>query len=247
MVWLAAAWFCCLSPAASALDVPPPPVGRVLDRVGLLSSEARAAIQNDILDFENRTSNQIAVAILPSLEGEAIEDFTIRLAESWQPGDAERDNGVILAVFSEDRRVRIEVGYGLEGALPDALAARIIRNELAPEFRAGRFELGIAKTVRAIMAATEGEYTARPRAADQEGIPIGLIIFLVILVLIMLNSRGGPRTYNKRGVFIGLPPVGRRSRGGFGGFGGGGFGGGGGGFGGFGGGGFGGGGASGGW
>lgn len=234
---------------ALALDVPPPPRGRVLDQAGLLSRSTVASLEQQIAAFEQRTSNQIAVAIFESLDGESLEDFSIRLAERWQPGQAERDNGVILVLFVKDRKARLEVGYGLEGALPDALASSIIRNVLAPEFRAGHYDTGVVKTVGAVMSATQGEYEGLPQA-EQPARKRGFSLFSLMLIVIVLMGLGrGHRGYGSRGLIYGLLLGslfgGRRG----GGWGGGGFGGGGGGFGGggFGGGGFGGGGASGGW
>jgi uncharacterized protein len=229
--------------------VPAPPPSPVYDEADLLSPEVRSTLAQEIIDFEARTSTQIAVAIFRSLEDESLEEFTIRLAERWRPGERERSNGVILAVFVEDRRARIEVGYGLEGALPDALAARIIRGELVPAFRAGRFDAGVTNTVHAIMAATKGEYTARPSGRDG-GIPMGAILaaVLILVVLTRASQRRG-RCFTSGGVGGGLPPfwlptIGRRGgarwggiggwgglgssgKGGFGGFRGGSFGGGG--------------------
>jgi uncharacterized protein len=241
-------WIGCDVTAASALDVPPPPRGRVLDQADLMSGGARADLERQILEFERQTSNQIAVGIFESLEGESLEDFTIRLAEKWQPGQADRDNGVILAIFLKDRKVRIEVGYGLEGALPDALASRIIRGVLAPEFRAGRYDQGITRSVQAIMAATQGEYEAIPAAdggGKRSGSRIGSLLFLGFIIFMLSGLGRRHRGFGGRGILAGyllgsILGGGGRGRGGFGG-GGGGFGGG------FGGGGFGGGGASGGW
>jgi uncharacterized protein len=230
---------------ATALEVPPPPGSPIYDGAQLLGDGARSSLAQEIVAFEAETSNQIAVAIFPSLDGESLEEFTVRLAERWRPGDKERSNGVILAIFVQDRRARIEVGYGLEGALPDVLAARIIRNELVPAFRAGDFDAGVTRAVRAIMAATKGEYTARSRGGNG-GIPVGAIVAIVILLIIFSRfSRQRGRGYSGRGIDAGLPPfwlptMGRRGggigglgrlggsgRSGFGGFRGGSFGGGG--------------------
>jgi len=244
-----------LAGSVSALEIPKAPEGRIHDAADLLSPATERALEDEILAFEEKTSNQIAVATFPSLEEESLEDFSIRLAEAWQPGDRERSNGVILLVFVEERRVRIEVGYGLEGALPDALAGRIIRSELAPEFRAGRTDQGIVRAVRAIIAATQGEYTAKPTAGHKvpPG-PVLIALVLFFLFMILAARSHGSREYRGRGVYVPGPFGGwTRSRGPLGGgFWGGGFGGGGGrgggfGGGGFGGGSFGGGGASGSW
>lgn len=242
---------------ARALEVPPRPAARINDAAGVLSAGERGALEQQLQAFEQATSNQIVVATFPSLESEDLDDYVVRLFKAWNLGQQGRDNGILLAVFMAEKRVRIEVGYGLEGAVPDAMASRIIRNELAPEFREGRPGNGIARAVTALMAATKGEYKGidRPQRTKDPGIPIGLIVF-IIFVIIALSSRA-----NRGHDVVMFPPATpgafprrRRARnsdwGGFGGFGGG-FGGGGGdgGFGGFSGGGgrSGGGGASGGW
>src|SRR4029434_7530579 len=98
------------------------------------------------------------VAIFPSLEGESLEDFSIRLATAWKVGRKGKDNGVLLLIFKDDRAIRIEAGYGLEGALPDAVSKSIIETKIIPEFRRGDFHAGIFSGVDAIMAATKGEY-----------------------------------------------------------------------------------------
>ncbi len=232
------------SVAAAALEVPEKPQGRVSDFAGLLSPGDRGRIESRLRAVEEAGSNQFAVAIFRSLEGESLEDFSIRLAEAWKVGHAGRDNGLLLLVFVDDRKVRIEVGYGLEGAIPDAVAGRVIRDVLAPRFREGAYAEGILAAVEALDAASRGEFQPLPDRGRGVPAPVaGLIPFLLFLVLIgVLGSL-------RRAAHFG-PRSRRMHRGGSwwvgsGGFGGG-FGGGGGGFGG-GGGGFGGGGASGGW
>lgn len=164
---------------ASALEIPKIPEGYVSDYARLLSPTAKARLENKLQTFEQKTSNQIIVAIFPSLEGEVLEDFSIRLAETWKIGQKEKDNGVILLIFKNDRKVRIEVGYGLEGALPDATSKRIIENEIVPRFREGRFDEGIESGVDAILAAAKGEYQGTPSQTENYFGPAILIgIFL---------------------------------------------------------------------
>src|SRR3989338_3221997 len=115
--------------SAWALEVPAKPEGYVNDYAQLLSENSRSDLERTLAEFERATSNQIVVAIFPSLRGNSLEDFSIRLAEQWKIGTAKKDNGILLLVFRDDRQVRIEVGYGLEGALPDATADHLIRNE----------------------------------------------------------------------------------------------------------------------
>jgi len=145
--------------AARALDVPPL-TGRVVDLAALLTPDEAAALEGELADFERETTHQIAVLSVPSLEGDAIEDFGIRVAERWKIGQAGRDNGAIVIVAVADRRARIEVGYGLEGAVPDALAARILRERMIPRFRAGDMGAGLVDGTRALMQAARGEVLA---------------------------------------------------------------------------------------
>ena len=167
-----------------ALQIPEKPEAYVNDYARLLSDSARGQIENTLADFEKATSNQIVVAIFPSLESESLEDFSIRIADKWKMGSKKNNNGIILLIFKEERKVRIEVGYGLEGALPDLVASQIIRNEIAPAFREGNFDKGVSDAVQAIIQATKGEY----RAADQPAAdPIqkysGLLFVLLMLYL----------------------------------------------------------------
>ena len=127
----------------------------------MLSSSKQAELEEDLHHFAQETTNQVVIATFPSLEEESLEDFSIRLAEAWKVGQKGKDNGVILLIFKNDRKVRIEVGYGLEGVLPDATCKLIIENEIAPRFRQGNFEEGIEAAARAIMAVTKGEYSSR--------------------------------------------------------------------------------------
>lgn len=153
-----------------ALDIPDKPSSYVNDTIQLLSSSARSRLEATLAAFEKETSNQVVVAIFGSLEGGSLEDFSIRLAEKWKIGSEKNDNGVILLIFKEDRAVRIEVGYGLEGALPDATARLIIQNEIVPAFRAGDFDGGVEKAVAAIQQATQGEYKATGSSSQNNSV-----------------------------------------------------------------------------
>lgn len=173
-----------------ALTVPDHPSGRVHDEAGLLDQYQRMQIEFKLEAFEKETGNQIVVAVFSSLEGESLEDFSIRLAEKWKIGQAGKDNGIILLVFSKDRRVRIEVGYGLEAVVPDALASRIIEKEIKPKFREGYFYNGIDAALDAVIAATKGTYEP-----EEGGEPVpwpGLIIlaFLTIVISFFLIRAG---------------------------------------------------------
>jgi uncharacterized protein len=210
-----------------------------------------------LAERERATGAQMVVAIFRSLEGESLEDFSVRLAERWRIGQKGLDNGVILLAFVDDRKLRLEVGYGLEGALTDAVSAQIIRERIAPRFREGRYAAGIEAAIDAVFARIDSTpVAARPRPSGKS--PLGLswiaLLFIVgVVVFIVISQMRGPRgpssgyTGSRRGWSgpVVIPPI--VWGGGRGGWGGGwGGGGGGGGFSG-GGGGFGGGGASGDW
>jgi uncharacterized protein len=143
--------------------------------------------------FDKESSNQIVVSIFPELPSPSLEDFTVRTAQAWRVGREKLDNGAVLFVFVKDRKLRIEVGYGLEGALPDALASRIIESAIVPRFRAGDPAGGLEAGVDALVAATRGEYSPPPTAAPTHGSRRESIVpFLLILLLILyLSSRGG--------------------------------------------------------
>jgi uncharacterized protein len=224
---------------------------RVHDEAHILSQDFTNRLEAYLKSGEDTTSNQIAVLVIPTLDDYPIEDYTLKVSEKWKLGQKGKDNGVLLFIAVNDRKVRIEVGYGLEGVLTDALSSQIIRNEIAPYFRQGNYEDGIAAGVQAINKAINGEYKAdRKTSTRTQGRGSVLPVFIVFLfIFLMIILRGGGRRGGRGGGWSSrggwFPPIG----GGFfgGGFGGGGgFSGGGGGFSG-GGGGFGGGGSSGSW
>ena len=144
-----------LAPAARALEVPYLS-GRVNDQAGLLRAETHARITQQLAEHERATSDQVAVLTLESLEGENLEDFANRVFRDWGLGQRGRDNGVLLLVAPAERKLRIEVGYGLEGTLTDLVASRIIQRVIVPRFRAGDLDGGIERGVDAIVATLEG-------------------------------------------------------------------------------------------
>ncbi len=177
---------CFSSPADAQKKVPELWGHRVHDDANVLSSAAVDHLELRLKNFEDSTTNQIAVLIVPSLDGETIEGYGIRVATEWKLGSQKNDNGVLLLVSIGDRKVRIEVGHGLEGVLTDALSNRIIRNEIAPNFRRGDYEAGIVAAVDGIIKATKGEYkadniTSRKGGKGGTG-AFGLIIFAVLAV-----------------------------------------------------------------
>lgn len=210
---------------AAGPAVPPAPTEYVTDKANVLSEEAASRLEKRLQDFEDETSNQLLVYIEKKVpDGTTLEEYTVACAQAWKAGGKERKNGLVLFVFPENKAARFEVGYGLEGALPDALAGRILNEQAIPHFAKGDWDGGVAAAVNGAIAATKGEYTGagRRRAPQRRSRDSSAFMFWALLV-----------------IFVVLPLVLGRRRpyfwiggGGFGGGGFGGFGGGGGGFGG---------------
>jgi uncharacterized protein len=177
-----------VSPAA-ALEVPPL-TGRIVDNAHLLSADRTAALSDELAAHEARTGNQVALLTLPSLEGEPLEEFSHRVATTWKLGQKGTDNGVLILVVPGDRKVRIEVGYGLEGTLTDVKSSRIIREEMAPRFRTGDFAGGITAGVRAVLGMIEGTYQppARKTVPAGNNIESALGMFFVAIVVGILTA-----------------------------------------------------------
>jgi uncharacterized protein len=152
-----------LIPAQLLALEPPRLIGRVNDYASLLSPGTASALEKKMADFEQEQSTQVVLLTIPSLQGDDIDQFTIRVADSWKIGQKGKDNGVLLVIARAERKVRIEVGMGLQGVLPDITASRIIRDTMRPHLKRGDFDAGISAGVEAIMAATKGEFTPSPR------------------------------------------------------------------------------------
>lgn len=157
--------FIALAPSAFAYTSPGSPSGYVNDFAHVLSPQTKQALESELASFEQTTSNQIAVVIISSMGGDYIENYAVKLFEEWGIGKKDTDNGVLLLLSIEERKMRIEVGYGLEGALPDSVAQSILNNEMTPRLKAGDYDGAITAGVRAIEAATQGEYTATQKPA----------------------------------------------------------------------------------
>lgn len=151
----------------SALDVPQL-TGRVNDYARMLSPETKSRLEQKLRDFERDQSTQIVVLTIPSLQGDNIDQFAIKVAENWKIGQKGKDNGVILLLAQAERKVRIEVGRGLQGVLPDITAGQIIRNTMRPFLKDGNFDQGITVGVDAIIVATKGEFKASPAEAKKQ-------------------------------------------------------------------------------
>jgi uncharacterized protein len=233
-------------------DFPPRPSQPVLDQGDLLSAAEERRLSRKLTAFEDTTSTAIVVVTLQSLNGAPASDYAIELGREWGVGQGEKDNGVVFLVSKGDRKMFIATGYGVEGALPDAVANRIVERVVTPAFRDGQFYAGIDRGTDAIIQATDGEYDASQEsraASSDDGVPMALIFTILILIYFVgrsfFRSGGGKHGRTSRRRHGDMPVV--IWGGGGGGHGGGGFSGGGGGFGGFGGGSFGGGGAGGSW
>lgn len=235
-----------------SLEVPPLQ-GRVNDGADMIGSTTERDLNNYLIALEEQTGAQIAVLTIPSLEDEVLESYSIRVVDEWQLGTTGEDNGVLLLVAAAEKKIRIEVGYGLEGTLTDAKSGYIIRNTIQPAFQRGDFDGGFRQGVQTIGGVVAGDIEITPTSSQtggdggrsSVGFSFNIVAFLLIIALGGLGRRGGRGRFGHALFWGMLLGGGRRhtgyrsgssgfSSGGFGGFSGGG-------------GGFGGGGASGGW
>jgi uncharacterized protein len=236
-----------------AIPEAPNPPRLVVDLTGTLTADQQQALERKLVSYDDSTSNQIVVVIIESTDNYDIADYALALGRKWGVGNKDKNNGIVVLIAKKDRKVDIEVGYGLEGAITDITAKRIIENIIVPNFKGNDFYRGIDEGTDALISAAQGEFVAEEGYADRgnKGKPfpaLGIIILIIVLIIIMKSggggrggsfmSRRGYRNINRPSVF--WFPTGGGGGGGFGGGGGGGFGG-------FGGGSFGGGGAGGSW
>jgi uncharacterized protein len=186
--------------AGRALALYDRPAGRVNDFANVIPPEKRARLEERLKDLDERASIELVVVTVPDLEGRTVEDYTVELAKKWKIGKREKNNGVLFFVAPKEKKVRIEVGYGLEGALTDALSRRILRMVVVPRFRNGDFGGGIISGVDAIIGVVAHDLPnspgATPRAAarpEARGLPpfllIVIIFFLVIVVILSIIAR----------------------------------------------------------
>ena len=181
-----------LAASAQTLQAVPPLQALATDRTGTLSAQQLAAIDERLRAFEQRKGSQLALLMVASTQPETIEQYALRVAEQWKLGRKKADDGVLLLVAKEDRAVRIEVGYGLEGALSDATTKRIISEAITPRFREGDFHGGINAALDRMMRLIEGEALAPPaRSAQTAGISMGEIWELLPVLLVAVVVAGG--------------------------------------------------------
>jgi uncharacterized protein len=178
-----------------ALDVPQIN-GRINDHARMLSPGTAQQLEQKLAAFEHDQSTQIAVLTVPSLQGDDIDQFTIRVAEQWKLGQKGKDNGVLLVLAQAERKVRIEVGRGLQGVLPDITASHIIRDVMQPYLKSNNFDQGVTAGIDAIISATSGEFKAAPQDAGKQAhkrtsssFPMLLLLIAVVVVLLGGFSR----------------------------------------------------------
>jgi uncharacterized protein len=195
--------------------IPPKPAAYFNDYAGVVSKEAGRRLNEQLAQFERDTSNQVVVAVFPKMQSDSsIEDYTQRIAQAWGVGQKERRNGAVLFVFTQDRKMFIQVGYGLEGALPDAMAFDITEFQIKPHFRNNDYEGGLAVGIDSICKAIRGEYKGSGRTKSEkkttvidQSVWVYLLMFGVFFVFINLvgrfSSRRGYRYSSFGGPYIG--------------------------------------------
>ncbi len=204
-VWLAAALLCAVAIAQPSF---PALTGRVVDTANLLDTATRKSISAALEAHEAETTNQIVVVTVPTLEGYDIADYGVQLARHWGVGTEENNNGVVLLVAPNERKVRIEVGYGLEGALPDGLSGDIIRRKILPEFRTSNFSGGISNGVTAVLQAVAGEYDYDPSAQSDTSSSHLKAAVPIIFIGLMFVSTIANRRFNNRRISQAVVPAG---------------------------------------
>ena len=187
-ILLVAACFFSVAATVQALDVPPLK-GYINDYADMISPSARAQLENELKAFEQSDSTQVVILTIPSLEGEVIEEYGIKVAEAWKIGQKDKDNGVIFLVSKQDRKIRIEVGRGLEGKLTDLTAGRIVDLVVKPRFKRGDFDGGFVAGVSAVIDSTRGEFKADEKSPGSKingssGI-LSMLIFGGIIMLVL--------------------------------------------------------------
>lgn len=230
-----------------AQDYPAKPVTLVNDYTGTLTESQKQQLENKLVAFDDSTSNQVAIAIIKSVGEYDINEYTLGLGRAWGVGGGKKNNGVMIVVSLGDRKISMQTGYGLEGALPDIITKRIIENDIKPYFKTGDYYGGLDAGITSIIKYAKGEYkNDSPKVAKKGGASgIGIIVIIIIIIIIIIRKGGGGngQVLGSRGVgnamLLGMLMGGGgrssgsswggggSSGGGFGGFGGGSFGGGG--------------------
>lgn len=207
-------WSLGFSAAFAAERIPPKPDRYFNDYAGVVSQAAALRFNEQLAQFERETSNQVLVAVYRKMESDSdIADYTQRVAQAWKVGQADKRNGAVLFVFIDERKMFIQVGYGLEGALPDITAFEITERHIKPQFKAGKYEAGLATGIDLICKAIRGEYkgsgnTVSERASRQQESggcsALVLVIALIIVLMIIRRRRRSGYGYSTwGGPFIG--------------------------------------------
>ena len=200
--------------AFAAEVIPPKPAKYFNDYAGVVSSATAARLNSQLEQFERDSYNQIVVAVYPKMQSDsAIEEYTVRVANAWQVGQKDKRNGAVLFVFIQDHKMFLQVGYGLEGAIPDITSKRIIEDEIKPHFKAQDFDGGLTAGVNAIIAASKGEYKGTGRTvaegnfnSDQPGMGVFILVIVVMIMVSIVVSRmskNSGRLYSNAGGVIG--------------------------------------------
>ena len=190
-----------------ALEVPPLK-GHINDYAAMISPAIKDRLEEELKGFEQTDSTQLVILTIPSLEGEPIETFSIKVGETWKIGQKNKDNGIIMVVAKQERKIRIEVGRGLEGRLTDLLAGRIVDLVITPRFKRGDFDGGFQAGVSALVDATRGEFKADegPRGKQKKGAP-SFFTFLIVFGVVLLFIGSLSRILGGIAGFIGLPAL----------------------------------------
>jgi uncharacterized protein len=205
-------FFFCSSILAAEV-IPPKPDRYFNDYASVVPADAALRFNEQLAQFERETSNQVVVAVFPKMQSDSdVADYTRRVAQSWAVGQKDRRNGAVLFIFIQDRKIYIQVGYGLEGALPDATAFDITENQIKPHFKTGDYAGGLAAGIDSICKAIRGEYKGSGRTVKEgerkQNSPIPIIIFFVIFILLAIritriNRKRGYRYSSFGGPFMG--------------------------------------------
>ncbi len=194
---------------AHAYTSPGKPTGFVNDFAGMLTGEERVMLESKLAAFEKETSNELAVVTIPNLGGDTVENYAVKLFEEWKIGKAKKDNGVLLLVSRDDRKVRIEVGYGLEGALTDAQSYWIIHDVITPNFKEGKYYAGLDGAATNIIAATRGEYV--PSSSPQKEATTSLFLeywyFIPLAFMWLASILGRSKSWWMGGVAGGIAGI----------------------------------------
>jgi uncharacterized protein len=213
-IHLAAALLLVVSPLIAAEVIPPKPPGYFADYANVVSREAAYRFNEQLAQFERETSNQIWVVVYPKMQSDSdVADYTRRVAQSWGVGQKDRRNGAVLFVFVQDHKMFVQVGYGLEGALPDATCFDITESRIKPLFRNGDYEAGLAVGIDSILKAIRGEYKGSGKTAAEQrrgSGASGLLPFLIFVIVLIVISRvmrrlGGYGYSSGRGGPVFLP------------------------------------------